>query len=83
MVEVVIIAALVIWSTVYTFKKVFPQSAFKVFTALANIFEQQKLHKLASWIRPPMVTGCGGGCGCSSDEKTQKVVDSVKAVKWK
>ncbi|MBF7688338.1 DUF6587 family protein [Acinetobacter rathckeae] len=83
MVEIVIIAALVIWSAVYTFNKVFPKSAFKVFNALANVLEQQKLHKLASWVRPAMVTGCGGGCGCSSAEKPAKVTETTKAVKWK
>ncbi|MBF7685350.1 hypothetical protein I2F17_05895 [Acinetobacter sp. B10A] len=83
MVEVVIIAALVIWSVVYTFKKVFPQSAFKVFNSLANVLEQQKLHKLATWVRPAMVSGCGGGCGCGSEEQPQKSIETVKAVKWK
>lgn len=83
MVEVIIITALVIWSAVYTFKKVFPQSAFKVFNALADVLVRQKLHKVAAWIRPAMVSGCGGGCGCESTEKPQKNNDVIQAVKWK
>lgn len=83
MVEVFIITALVVWSTIYTFKKVCPQSSFKVFNWLANILEKQNFQKVATWVRPEMVTGCGGGCGCSSAEKPQKVTESVKAVKWK
>ncbi|MBF7690020.1 DUF6587 family protein [Acinetobacter pollinis] len=85
MVETLIVTALVIWSAIYTFKKVFPKSAYKVFNHLANICERQGWHKIANWIRPDMVAGCGGGCDCSSSPSKSKVKvpETVEAVKWK
>ncbi|MCF8999427.1 DUF6587 family protein [Acinetobacter nectaris] len=82
MVETIIVAALVIWSAIYTFKKVFPKSAFKVFNGIANSFQKQGWTKLAAWVRPAMVSGCGD-CGCSSSPSKTKVPETVKAVKWK
>lgn len=88
MVEVVVIAALVIWSAIYTFKNVFPQTSSRVFTVLAEYAEKQGFKKTADRLRPAAVTGCGGGCGCGPSTSAKKVnastaVDAVKTVKWK
>lgn len=83
MVTYLIIAVLVIWSALYVFKKVFPQTAFKCFSKLADIAEAKGQAKLARWVRPAMPMGCGGGCGCSSDTSKTKTQNTVQAVKWK
>lgn len=88
MIEVIIIAALVIWSALYTFKNVFPKSSARVFTALAQFAEQRGFQKLAVKLRPVAAAGCGGGCGCGPSASTKKSESSassdvVKAVKWK
>lgn len=83
MVQYLIIAVLVLWSAIYTFKKVFPQSAYKVFSALAHLCEQRGWIKLANWLRPAMAAGCSGGCGCSTDTTQPKNKAVVQAVKWK
>ncbi|MEB3755034.1 DUF6587 family protein [Acinetobacter sp. MD2(2019)] len=83
MVTYLIIAALVIWSALYVFKKVFPQTAFKCFSSLADFAQAQGQNKLAQWLRPAMPMGCGGGCGCSTDAPAKKVKVETQAVKWK
>ena len=55
MIEVLIIAALVIWSAVVVFKKVFPKTANSVFMALSNVCHQQGWSTLAKWLKPAMV----------------------------
>ncbi|WP_111895046.1 DUF6587 family protein [Acinetobacter sp. MB5] len=83
MVTYLIIGALVLWSAIYSFKKIFPQSAFKVFSALARGCEQRGWMTLAKWLRPAIAAGCSGGCGCSADTSSQPKKVTVQAVKWK
>ena len=82
MIELLIITALVIWSTIFVFKKVFPKSAYTVFMKLSQLCQAQGWTKLAKWLQPAMVAGCGGGCGCSTDSAPSKKTE-VQAVKWK
>jgi hypothetical protein len=83
MIEILIVAILVAWSAVVVFKKVFPKTSNSVFMSLSNMCEQKGWATLAKWLKPAMVSGCGGSCGCSaSEEKSTKKVD-VQAVKWK
>ena len=83
MIEVIIVALLVIWSTIVVFKKVFPTSANSVFMHLSNLCNKQGWHTLAKWLKPAEVSGCGGGCGCAvTEEKTVKQPE-IQAVKWK
>ncbi|MEG1489097.1 DUF6587 family protein [Acinetobacter sp.] len=83
MIEVLIIAALVIWSAVVVFKKVFPKMANSVFMALSNVCHQQGWSTLAKWLKPAMVSGCGGSCGCAATEDSTQKKTEVQAVKWK
>ncbi|CAM4177174.1 DUF6587 family protein [Acinetobacter pragensis] len=83
MIEGLIVAALVIWSAVVVFKKVFPKAAFSVFMSLSNIFEKQGWKAAAKWLKPAAVSGCGGGCGCSAAEEPAQKKTEVQAVKWK
>jgi len=82
MIEVVIVAVLVIWSAIVVFKKVFPQTANSVFMKLSSFCDKQGWSTLAKWLKPAMLLGCSGGCGCSATEDTQKRPE-VQAVKWK
>lgn len=81
MVELLIIAVLVIWSAIFVFKKVFPKSAYSVFSKLAQFCQAKGWNALAKWIQPAMASGCGGSCGCNETESANKV--EVQAVKWK
>ncbi|NHB59186.1 DUF6587 family protein [Acinetobacter shaoyimingii] len=83
MIEILVVALLVIWSAVVVFKKVFPQTSNSVFTRLSNFCAKHGWMALAKWLKPTMVSGCGGSCGCSAtqDTTTQKV--ETQAVKWK
>lgn len=83
MVEILIVAALVLWSTVVVFKKVFPKTSFKFFVSLANMAEQQGFTRLAKWLKPAMAAGCGGGCDCPASDKNAEKKPDVQAVKWK
>lgn len=83
MIEVVIVAALVIWSAVVVFKKVFPRTANSVFMQLSNACAKQGWSTLAKWLKPAMVSGCGGSCGCSATEDSNQKKPQVQAVKWK
>ena len=47
MLEGLIIAVLVLWSTLVVFKKVFPKTSFKLFLNLAQTAEQRGLPRLA------------------------------------
>ena len=83
MIELLIITALVVWSALFVFKKVFPNTAYSVFSKLAQFCRAQGWNRLATWLQPAMVAGCGGGCGCaSSDSDAPKKVE-IQAVKWK
>ncbi|NNG76970.1 hypothetical protein HLH10_11860 [Acinetobacter sp. ANC 4277] len=83
MIEVVIVAALVIWSAVVVFKKVFPQTANSVFMQLSTACAKQGWLTLAKWLKPATVLGCGGSCGCSATEGSVQKKPEVQAVKWK
>ncbi|MFT4020029.1 MAG: hypothetical protein QM666_00765 [Acinetobacter sp.] len=81
MIQYLIIAVLVIWSAIYVFKKVFPQTAYKAFTVLADACEKRGWNTFAQKLRPAMPMGCGGGCGCDTAPKKSK--NTIQAVKWK
>lgn len=83
MVEYLIIAVLVIWSGIFVFKKVFPKSAFSLQQSLFFKCEQRGWHSLAKWLKPAMVAGCGGSCGCDSTTEPKSSRDAPQAVKWK
>ncbi|OTG81134.1 DUF6587 family protein [Acinetobacter sp. ANC 4648] len=83
MIELLIITALVLWSAVVVFKKVFPKTANSVFMSLSNSCSKQGWSALAKWLKPAAVMGCGGSCGCSSDESDSPKKTEVQAVKWK
>ena len=83
MIEVVIVAALVLWSVVVVFKKVFPQTANSVFMQLSTACAKQGWLTLAKWLKPATVLGCGGSCGCSATEDSTQKKPQVQAVKWK
>lgn len=83
MIEILIVTALVLWSAVVVFKKVFPNTARTVFQALANRCAALGWHKLAGWLKPAMAAGCGGSCGCSANEEATGEKPKVQAVKWK
>ncbi|TCM71110.1 hypothetical protein EC844_101398 [Acinetobacter calcoaceticus] len=83
MIEFVIIAVLVTWSAIVVFKKVFPNTAMKVFGSMSQRCTNMGWLTLAKWLKPAAVAGCGGSCGCESkDEPAEKKVE-VQAVKWK
>ena len=83
MIEILIVAALVIWSAVVVFKKVFPKTSNSVFSALSQTCERQGWMGLAKWLKPKMAAGCAGGCGCSAAENPSAKKPEVQAVKWK
>ena len=85
MVETLIVAALVLWSALVVFKKVFPQTSNAFFSSLSTRCEQRGWSTLAKWLTPAMAAGCGGNCGCDAKDNAQKPVQSVEvqAVKWK
>lgn len=77
MLEYVIIGLIMLWSIYIVFKKVFPSSYNRTFNQLANYCQTQGWQGLAKWLRPPMLMGCGGGCGCKADDAPPS------PVKWK
>lgn len=83
MIEVVIVAALVMWSAIVVFKKVFPTTANSVFMRLSSVCAKQGWATLAEWLKPAMVSGCGGSCGCSANPDPVQKKTEVQAVKWK
>jgi hypothetical protein len=83
MIEILIVAALVLWSAVVVFKKVFPRTSNSVFTALSQHCEKQGWAALAKWLKPAMVSGCGGSCGCAANPDPVQKKPEVQAVKWK
>jgi hypothetical protein len=82
MIEILIVAALVLWSTVVVFKKVFPKTSNSVFLALAQACQRRGWQRLAKWLQPKMAAGCGGGCSCPSSED-KPAPTTVQEVKWK
>ncbi|WP_436899398.1 DUF6587 family protein [Acinetobacter gyllenbergii] len=83
MFEYLIVAVLVLWSAVVVFKKVFPQTASSAFLSLSNLCQRLGWQRLAAWLKPKMAVGCGGGCGCSTDEAESKKTETVQTVKWR
>lgn len=83
MLEILIIATLVLWSTVVVFKKVFPKTSFKLFLSLANVAQKQGWSRLSQWLKPAMAAGCGGSCGCAEKDQPAENKPQVQAVKWK
>ena len=81
MVEILIIAALVLWSALVVFKKVFPKTSNTFFSFLSNACSKRGWTSLARWLQPAMSSGCGGNCGCDAQDEPKKV--EVQAVKWK
>ena len=83
MIEILIVAALVIWSALVVFKKVFPKTSMSFFQKLSNICADKGFNTLATWLKPKAAAGCGGSCGCESSEQSPKEKNTVQAVKWK
>lgn len=83
MIEILIVAALVIWSAIVVFKKLFPKTANSVFMSLSNTCEAKGWTGLAKWLKPAMAAGCGGGCGCAASDTPAESKPEVQAVKWK
>ena len=81
--EYLIIAVVVLWSAIVVFKKVFPQTSTKTFMALSNRCLRLGWTRLAKWLQPKMISGCGGNCGCSSSETEQKSSTPIQTVKWR
>ncbi len=77
MFESLIVAVIVLWSVYVVFKKVFPTRYIRTFLALSQFCHQRGYKTLAKWLRPPLVMGCGGGCGCKEDKP------SNSPVKWR
>lgn len=82
MVEMLIVAVLVVWSALVVFKKVFPSTAYKLFSVLSETCAKHGWLKLAKWLKPTMTGGCGGNCACPVNEDGAKKTAS-QAVKWK
>ncbi len=83
MIEILIVAALVIWSAIVVFKKVFPKTSNSVFTSLSSACESKGWTTLAKWLKPAMAAGCGGSCGCAVTDSPAQQKTEVQAVKWK
>lgn len=83
MFEYLIIAVLVLWSAIVVFKKVLPKTASSASLAVSNFCQRLGWQRLAVWFKPKIIVGCGGGCGCSTDEAESKKAESVQAVKWR
>lgn len=81
MIEMLIVAVLVLWSALVVFKKVFPKTSSSVFSSISIALENKGWNKLATWMRPKQVAGCGGNCGCDAQDEPKK--PEIQAVKWK
>lgn len=82
MVEGLIITVLVLWSCIIVFKKVMPKTANRMFTSLANTCQHKGWYGMEKRLRPKMAAGCGGSCGCSTDDEPAGSQE-IKTVKWK
>lgn len=83
MIEGLIIAVLVIWSSIVVFKSVMPKTANKTFSHLAMQCEKLGWTGVANYLAPKKSSGCGGGCGCDTPDEKKIQSEAVKAVKWK
>ena len=82
MVEILIITVLVLWSCIIVFKKLMPKTSNNVFKSLSIWCEAKGWKGLARRLAPKVASGCGGSCGCSTDDKPE-ISQEIKAVKWK
>lgn len=82
MIEILIVAVLVLWSTCVVVKKVFPQTSNAILQKLSSACEQKGWMTLAQWLKPKQSAGCGGNCACPVSEDS-KPKTQVSAVKWK
>lgn len=83
MIEILIIAALVLWSSLVVFKKVFPKTAYSVCLQLSNAFDKKGWTHLAGWLKPKIASGCGGNCACPVNEQQDGKKSQPQTVKWK
>ena len=83
MFEYLIIALLVLWSVAVVFKKILPQTANAALFAVSSLCQHFGWQRLATWLKPKMLVGCAGGCGCSTDEKETKKSQAIQTVKWR
>ena len=84
MFEYSIVAVLVLWSAFVVFKKVFPKTASSLSLILSNLCQRFGWYRLATWLKPKIVVGCGGGCGCAVDDNNEpKKQKTIQAVKWR
>lgn len=83
MIEILMVVALVIWSALVVFKKVFPQTSSKAFGILAERCHAQGWTRLAAWLKPTASGGCGGNCACPASQSNTTKPAEVQAVRWK
>ncbi|MFV5509398.1 DUF6587 family protein [Acinetobacter sp. 197] len=83
MIEILIVTALVLWSMLVVFKKVFPNTSNSVFQKLSDVCAAKGWQRLAKWLQPGVAAGCGGNCACPVSEKGSDVKPAQQAVKWK
>ncbi|MEQ1066718.1 DUF6587 family protein [Acinetobacter sp. XH1741] len=83
MFDYLIVAVLVLWSAIVVFKKVFPQTSTSVFFALSTQCQRLGWQRLATWLKPKQVAGCGGNCGCSTDDAPEQKSAPIQTVKWR
>ncbi|AVZ86714.1 hypothetical protein F908_02861 [Acinetobacter sp. NIPH 284] len=84
MFEYSIVAVLVLWSAFVVFKKVFPKTASSLSLILSNLCQRFGWYRLATWLKPKIVVGCGGGCGCAVDDNNEpKKQETIQAIKWR
>ncbi|HJF27441.1 hypothetical protein NI467_00240 [Acinetobacter bohemicus] len=82
MIEILIVAVLVLWSTLVVFKKVFPNTSRSFFQKLSGACAAKGWERLAKWLQPAMASGCGN-CACPVSEQTKHNKPDAQAVKWK
>ena len=81
-----IIAVLVLWSCKVVWKSVAPTSFYQISNYMADGCAAYGWQRLANYLRPKAVTGCGGGCGCEQTQPQSQPPSqdsAVQAVKWK
>lgn len=84
MFEYSIVAVLVLWSAFVVFKKVFPKTASSLSLILSNLCQRFGWYRLATWLKPKIVVGCGGGCGCAVDDNNEpRKQETIQAIKWR
>lgn len=80
-IEFFIITVLVLWSCLIVFKKILPKTANNIMLRCAQVCRKKGWHTCAKWLTPKMSAGCGGNCGCSTDEAAKP--QEINTVKWK